>query len=121
MILREDDRLGAGAHAELLEDPGDVVAHGLLADEQLHADVDVRRARWRREDANLGAAERDAAVDDLIALVGGVDGILQAQARADAEYFVGAAERRFSAEQARSIGDVVLRLAALTSGARELR
>ena len=34
-------------------------------------------------------AARDAAVDDLIALVGGVDGILQAQAKSDAAYFLG--------------------------------
>ena len=32
-------------------------------------------------------AERDAGVEDLIALVVGVDGILQAQAKADAAYF----------------------------------
>ena len=37
----------------------------------------------RRREARSDA-ERDAAVDDLIALVGGVDGILQAQAEADA-------------------------------------
>jgi hypothetical protein len=36
-----------------------------------------------------GSAARDAAIDDLIALVGGVDGILQAQARSDAAYFLG--------------------------------
>ena len=42
-----------------------------------------------REDAQAGVRrERDAAVDDLIALVGGVDGILQAQAAADAAYFM---------------------------------
>ena len=39
------------------------------------------------EDARLSPAERDAAVDELIALVGAVDGILQAQAEADARYF----------------------------------
>jgi hypothetical protein len=32
-------------------------------------------------------AQRDAAVDDFIALVGAVDSILQAQAAADADYF----------------------------------
>ena len=36
-------------------------------------------------------AERDAAVEDLIALVGGVDGILQGQAKADAAYFLAVA------------------------------
>ena len=40
-----------------------------------------------RQDSLLTSDERDRAVDDLIALVGAVDGILQAQARADAAYF----------------------------------
>jgi len=40
-----------------------------------------------REDARLDKAARDAAVGDLIGLVGAVDGILQAQASADAAYF----------------------------------
>ncbi|HSE02152.1 MAG TPA: hypothetical protein VLB72_15590, partial [Burkholderiales bacterium] len=38
--------------------------------------------------ANLSATERDVAVDDLIALVAAVDGLLQIQAGADAEYFL---------------------------------
>ncbi|MEX3931578.1 hypothetical protein AB4Y32_07105 [Paraburkholderia phymatum] len=38
-------------------------------------------------DANLGKPERDAAVDDLIALVAGVDGLAQIQAKEDAGYF----------------------------------
>ena len=42
----------------------------------------------RRHDATLGEAERDRAVDDFIALVVAVDGILQMQATADADYFV---------------------------------
>jgi hypothetical protein len=50
-----------------------------------HAILD--ELEWRREDARLSADERDSAVDDLIALVGAVDGILQAQAAADARYF----------------------------------
>jgi hypothetical protein len=54
-------------------------------EESQHAILD--ELEWRRIDAQLSPAERDAAVDDLIALVCGVDGILQAQARADAEYF----------------------------------
>jgi hypothetical protein len=43
---------------------------------------------WRREDARLAPNERDAAVDDLIALVEAVDEILQVQASADAAYLV---------------------------------
>src|SRR5262249_10464563 len=40
--------------------------------------------------ARLTPEQRDAAVDDLIALVGGVDGLLQVQAHADAAYFCAA-------------------------------
>jgi hypothetical protein len=56
-------------------------------EESQHAIID--ELEWIREDAKLASSEaRDAAVDDLIALVGGVDGILQGQAAADAEYFL---------------------------------
>jgi hypothetical protein len=56
-------------------------------EESQHAILD--ELEWVREDAKLASdAERDAAVDDLIALVGGVDGILQAQAKSDAAYFM---------------------------------
>lgn len=34
---------------------------------------------WPREDSKLSAEERDRAVDELIAIVGDVDGILQNQ------------------------------------------
>ena len=52
-------------------------------EESQHAIID--ELEWLREDAKLASdAQRDAAVGDLIALVGGVDGILQAQAKADA-------------------------------------
>lgn len=55
-------------------------------EESLHAAID--ELEWARIDAGLTPAERDAAVDDFIALVGAVDGILQAQAAADADYFL---------------------------------
>jgi hypothetical protein len=52
-------------------------------EESQHAILD--EMEWLREDAKLSAdAERDAAVDELIGLVGAVDGILQMQAQADA-------------------------------------
>lgn len=55
-------------------------------EESQHAIVD--ELEWLREDAKLACdAERDAGVEDLIALVVGVDGLLQAQAKADAAYF----------------------------------
>ena len=70
-------------------------------EESQHAVID--ELEWEREDAKLKSdAQRDAAVDDLIALVGGVDGILQAQAKADAAYFLkvgGMAQEGARAEQ----------------------
>ena len=48
------------------------------------------------EDRKLDADQRSAAVDDLIALVGAVDGILQAQAQADAGYFMQACRHALS-------------------------
>lgn len=51
----------------------------------------------RRHDAMVSEAERDAGVDDFIALVGAVDGILQAQATADAGYFAATCGRSFDA------------------------
>ena len=61
------------------------------------------------EDRKLDAAQRSAAVDDLIALVGAVDGLLQAQAKADAHYFMQAAATRFTAAQADQIHEKVLK------------
>ena len=62
-----------------------------MKEESQHAVLD--EMEWQREDARLTAAQRDAAVDDLIALVGAVDGLLQMQAAADAQYFVSLAQR----------------------------
>jgi hypothetical protein len=71
-----------------------------------HAILD--EIEWQRADAQLTDAQRDAAVDDLIALVAGVDGILQAQASADVEYFVSIAGRNFDADAQRSLNTGVL-------------
>jgi hypothetical protein len=54
-------------------------------EESQHAIMD--ELEWRREDAKLNEAERAQGVDDFIALVVAVDGILQAQAESDAEYY----------------------------------
>jgi hypothetical protein len=64
---------------------------------------------WLREDAKLGAEQRDAAVNDLIGLVGAVDGILQAQSKADAGYFMLTAGRPFSSIEAEVIQATMLR------------
>jgi len=53
-------------------------------EESQHAILD--ELEWRREHDKLDAAARDRAVDELIALAGAVDGLLQMQAQADAEY-----------------------------------
>ncbi|MBA1146129.1 hypothetical protein H0Z60_03550 [Ectothiorhodospiraceae bacterium WFHF3C12] len=76
-------------------------------EESQHAILD--ELEWEREHERLGEAERDAAVDDLIALVGAVDGILQAQSRADADYFVAIAGRAFTAAEAQALADHLLR------------
>jgi hypothetical protein len=55
-------------------------------EESQHAIID--ELEWRREHAKLSADEIDQGVTELIELVGAVDGILQAQAAADAQYFV---------------------------------
>ena len=66
-------------------------------EESQHAILD--ELEWRRENAKLSPAERDRAVDDLIALVGAVDGLLQMQAGADVEYFLKICGRTFTAEE----------------------
>ncbi|MEI6002169.1 hypothetical protein H3V53_35080 [Paraburkholderia bengalensis] len=54
-------------------------------EESQHAIID--ELEWMREDAKLDEPARDAAVNDLIALVVGVDGVVQTQAKQDAAYF----------------------------------
>jgi hypothetical protein len=76
-------------------------------DECRHVQLD--ELEWTAEHARLNETERDRAVDDLIALVGAVDGILQAQAAADSDYFFGVTRANFSAAEAQAIRTVVLR------------
>lgn len=64
---------------------------------------------WAREDRKLSKAQRDAAVDDLIALVAGVDGILQAQAGSDAAYFLQHTGMADDATRAASVGTTLLK------------
>ncbi len=66
-------------------------------EESQHAILD--ELEWQREDRCIDAAARDRAVDDLIALVGAVDGILRAQSEADADYFARVSGRTMSAEE----------------------
>jgi hypothetical protein len=75
-------------------------------EESQHAILD--ELEWVREDAKLAPDERDAAVDDLIALVGAVDGLLQGQATADAQYFVDNVGRPLSADERAAVDGTVL-------------
>lgn len=70
-------------------------------EEAQHAVLD--ELEWMREDRRVTAAQRDAAVDDLIELVGAIDGILQAQAAADAEYFAAICGRHVDPVEAAAI------------------
>ena len=91
-------------------------------EESQHALLD--ELEWTRVDRNMTPAERDRAVDDFIALVGAVDGILQAQSAADVAYFQSIAEGDFDAAQVDQLRDGVLRAYRwqyIVSGARHPR
>lgn len=75
--------------------------------ESQHAVLD--EAEWKREDARLSLAQRDRSVDDLIALIGAVDGMLQAQAAADAGYFVSMLKRELAPAMAEAVASTFLR------------
>ena len=70
-------------------------------EESQHAILD--ELEWKRHDTGLTADERDRAVDEFIELVGAVDGILQAQAAADAGYFAANCGRPVDEEEADAI------------------
>jgi hypothetical protein len=76
-------------------------------EESQHALLD--ELEWRRADEMLDSAERSKAVDDLLALVGAVDGILQLQAAADASYFTNQLRRRLSEAELTSVHATFLR------------
>lgn len=67
-------------------------------EESQHAILD--ELEWRREHAGMNDQQRDRAVDDLIELVMAVDGILQAQADADANYFCMSCDRPLTEDEA---------------------
>ena len=91
-------------------------------EESQHALLD--ELEWERENLRIGPVERDAAVDDLIALVGAVDGIVQQQAVDDATYFITTADRGFTQAQVDAIGAGLLaayRWQYIVSGVKEPR
>ena len=66
-------------------------------EETTHAMMD--ELEWPREDSKLTPGERDDAVDELIGLVGDVDGILQKQSTEDVDYFLKHCTRPFSDDE----------------------
>jgi len=70
-------------------------------EESQHAILD--ELEWVRHDAGLTAEKRDRAVDEFIELVAAVDGILQAQAKADAGYFAAKCGRAVHDAEAQAI------------------
>ena len=76
-------------------------------EEAQHAVID--ELEWVSEDRRLTLRQKEQGVDDLIALVGAVDGILQGQAAADAEYFMQVAGRRFTGDEEAAVRTQVLR------------
>ena len=91
-------------------------------EESQHAIID--EMEWAREDAKLGDAERNKAVDDLIALVSGIDAMLQRQAAADVDYFSAICGRMLDAAEASRVREEVLaayRWQYIVSGIKEPR
>lgn len=76
-------------------------------EESQHAQLD--EMELLRCDATLTEEQRDASVDEFIELVAAVDGILQAQARADGSYFVANLQRPVGQEEAAAIGAAFLK------------
>jgi len=91
-------------------------------EESQHAILD--ELEWRREHAKLNDAERDQGVTGLIELVGAVDGIVQMQAAADANYFIDCVGPMYGSAEQKAIHDTLLRAYRwqyIVSGAQEPR
>ena len=78
-----------------------------MKEETTHALMD--ELEWPREDEKLTSTERDQAVDQLIGLVGEVDGLLQAQSGADVDYFLKVRNPVLGEAQVNRIQEVVLK------------
>jgi hypothetical protein len=76
-------------------------------EESQHAVLD--ELEWRRVDESMSSTQRAHAVEDLLALVAAVDGILQLQAAADADYFASQLGRRLSDSERASVQATFLR------------
>jgi hypothetical protein len=93
-----------------------------MKEESQHAVLD--EMEWQREDAKLTPAQRAAAVGELIELVGAVDGLLQIQAGADADYFVRTVPRKLGKAETQKLREDLLaayRWQYIVSGAKNER
>ena len=91
-------------------------------EESQHAILD--ELEWKRENGKMTSEGRDRAVDELIALVAAVDGILQMQAKSDTDYFLSICGRSFDRGQVEKIGATFLaayRYQYITSGVSDKR
>lgn len=70
-------------------------------EESQHALLD--ELEWENENKRISQAQRDKAVDELIGLVLAVDGIVQLQSRADADYFISTSSQPLSVQQAADV------------------
>jgi hypothetical protein len=93
-------RQSIGSDGELSELFKDIFAFHWKEESQ-HAILD--ELEWRREHARLTHDERDNGVDDLIALAGAIDDMVQQQAKADAGYFMKLVSRPLSGDEARRV------------------
>jgi len=75
-------------------------------EESQHARID--ELEWARVNAEMSPEERDRAVDDMIELVGAVDGIVRAQAEADVDYFLQSSGTAFFEENIERLREGVL-------------
>ncbi len=90
LVTQVHYRASIGPEPDLCPLFKDIFHHHWMEEAQ-HATLD--EIEWQCEDRRLSHRERDQGVDDLIALVGAVDGILRSQATADAAYFMHASWR----------------------------
>lgn len=91
-------------------------------EESQHAILD--ELEWRRENDRLGSRERDRAVTELIELVAAVDGLVQMQAQADAEYFLSVCRQPLTPGQIERVRETLLyayRWQYIISGAQDER
>ena len=91
-------------------------------EESQHAVLD--ELEWRRSDAAIDAPARDRGVGELIELVGAVDGMLQVQSAADAEYFLAILERKLAPSEEEQVSATMLaayRHQYIASGIRDTR